>query len=143
VGVTFLQDREERINGLFADLKKAAPEDPDTLQRKWNELTVLLREYSDEIAQRGVSRRDETRVLALLDKQHESRGEMPSIERFEVIALLRVFAADAIKDGRDKHEDMKAFMNEWDVNHRGIMVKVVVMSGWMLARDDVLGKPFG
>jgi hypothetical protein len=38
---------------------------------------------------------------------------------------------------------MKAFMNEWDVNHRGIMVKVVVMSGWMLARDDVLGKPFG
>ena len=68
---------------------------------------------------------------------------MPPIERFEVIALLRVFAAEAIKDGRDKHKYMKAFMNEWDVNHRGIMVKVVVMSGWMLARDDVLGKPFG
>jgi hypothetical protein len=142
--VTFLQDGEERINDLFAYLKKAAPEDPDTLQRKWNELTVLLREYSNEIAQRGVSRREmRRRVLALLDKQHESRGEMPSIERFEVIALLRVFAADAIKAGRDKDEDMKAFMNEWDVNHRGIMVKVVVMSGWMLARDDVLGKPFG
>ena len=83
------------------------------------------------------------RVLALLDKQHESRGEMPPIERFEVIALLRVFAAEGIKDGRDKHEDMKAFMNQWDVKHRGIMVKVVAMSGWMLARDDVLGKAFG
>jgi hypothetical protein len=142
--VTFLHDREERINDLFADLKKAAPEGPETLQRQWFDLTVLLREYSNEIAQSGVSRREmRRRVLALLDKQHESRGEMPPIERFEVIALLGVFAAEAIKDGRDKHEDMKAFTNEWDVNHRGIMVQAVVMVGWTLARDDVLGKPFG
>lgn len=76
-------------------------------------MTVLLREYSNEIAQSGVSRREmRRRVLALLDKQHESRGEMPPIERFEVIALLRVFAAEAIKDGRDKYEDMKAFLHQ-------------------------------
>lgn len=142
--MTFLQDREERINDLFADLKKAAPEGPDALQRQWTELTVLLREYSNEIAQSGVGRREmRRRVLALLDKQHKSRGEMPPIERFEMIALLRVFATEGIKDGRDKYQDMKAFMNEWDVNHRGIMVKVVAMSGWMLARDDVLDKPLG
>ena len=142
--MTFLQDREERINDLFADLKKAAPEGSGTLQRKWIELTVLLREYSNEIAQSGVGRREmRRRILALLDTARVSRWEMPPIERFEVIALLRVFAAEGIKDGRDKHEDMKTFMNEWDVNHRGIMVRVVAMLGWMFARDDVLGKPFG
>ena len=138
--MTLLQDREERIKDLFAALKKAAPEGPETLQRQWNELAVLLREYSNEIAQSGVSRREmRGRVLALLDKQHESRGKMPPIERFEMIALLRVLRCRRDQRRTRQARGHEAFMNEWDVNHRGIMVKVVAMSGWMLAREDVVG----
>ena len=137
--MTFLQDREEPINDLFADLKKPAPEGSETRQRQWNELTVLAREYSNEIEQSGVSRTEmRRRVLALLDKHHESRGEMSPIEQFEVIALLRVFAVEAIKDGRDKPEDLKAFKDEW-VPGRGITMQGIPIVGWMLARDEVVG----
>jgi hypothetical protein len=143
--VTFLQEREERISDLFAHLRTADSEQPEMHQQEWNELKGLLREYSNEIAESGVSRPEmRRRVLALLDKYYESRWKgLPSIEHFELIGLLRMFASESIKDGYDKHNDMKAFMKEWDVHHRGIMVHVTPMAGWSLAREDVLGKPFG
>lgn len=136
--MTFLEERGERINDLFAEIKQIDPKEPATGERAWNELRVLQREYSNEIEQSGVGRRQmRRRVIALLDK-HGQRWELSSIEQFEVIGLLRVFAVEAIKDGRDKPEDMKAFMNEW-ISGRGITVQGIVTTGWMLARDEVVG----
>ena len=49
---------------------------------------------------------------------------MPPIEWFEAIALLRAFAVEAIKDGRDKHEDigvherMSSRPRHYDARHR-------------------------
>jgi hypothetical protein len=108
VGVTFLQDREERINGLFADLKKAAPEGPDALPQQWNELTVLLPGVLErDRAKRSGWTSDETACpCSPRQTARVARGNAP-IEWFEVIALLRAFAVEAIKDGRDKREDMK------------------------------------
>ena len=51
---------------------------------------------------------------------------------------MRAFAVEAIKDGRDKREDMKAFMNEW-VPGRRITMQGIAITGWMLARDEVVG----
>jgi hypothetical protein len=137
--MTFLEEQGERINDLFAEIKKIDPKEPATGERAWNELRVLHREYSNEIEQSGVGRPQmRQRVNTLLDK-HGQRWELSSIEQSEVIGLLRVFAVDAIKDGRDKPEDMKAFMNEWDVHGRGITVQGIAMTGWMLARDEVVG----
>lgn len=143
--MTFLHERDELINDLFANLKKADPDQPEMYERTWDELKGLLREYSNEITESGVSRREmRRRALALLETYYESRWKsLPSIEHFELIGLLRTFATESINGGRDKHEDMKAFMNEWDVHHRGIMVHVTAMAGWTLAREEVLGKPFG
>ena len=136
--MTFLEERGERINDLFAEIKKIDPKEPATCERAWNELRVLQREYSNEIEQSGVGRRQmRRRVIALLNK-HGQRWELSSIERFEVIGLLRAFAVEAIKDGSDKREDMQAFMNEW-VSGRGISVQGIAISGWMLARDEVVG----
>jgi hypothetical protein len=136
--MTFLEERGERINDLFAKIKKIDPKEPATLERAWNELRVLVREYSNEIAQSGVGRRQmKRRAITLLNK-HGQRGELSSIERFEMIGLLRAFAVEAIKDGRDKREDMKAFMNEW-VPGRGITMQGIAITGWMLARDEVVG----
>jgi hypothetical protein len=77
------------------------------------------------------------RAITLLNKDGQ-RGELSSIERFEVIGLLRAFAVEAIKDGCDKREDMKAFVNEW-VPGRGITMQGIAFTGWMLARDEVTG----
>ena len=142
--MAFLQENEQRITELLADLHDHVGTDPiepgseaaERLQ-KW---AALLREYSEEIATSGMPRREmRKRVLALIDDQFERPGNVLSLERFELLGLLRVFAAEAISSRGDTTKRMQGFMNEWDVHHRGIRVKVIAFSAWMLACDDVLG----
>jgi hypothetical protein len=50
------------------------------------------------------------------------------------------FRCEAIREGRDTDADMKAFMYEWDTNHRGTTVQVVAMAAWTSAHDEVVGE---
>jgi hypothetical protein len=140
--VSFRQEREQDINELFADLQGAYLEEPERdVGNRWHQLSSLWREYSDEIARSGMNRRAMIkRVNALLEKGWQRRRQRSPIEHFEVVGLLRVFAAEAIREGRDTDVDMKAFMNEWDTNHRGITVQLVATAAWTSAHDEVVGE---
>ena len=136
--MTFLQEREQYINEL-ADLDSPSEEFDADAQIRWNKLRALHREYADEIARSGMGGRQmKRRILALLDEQWEQE-RTPPIDRFEVVGLLRVFAVEEIADRGDTSKGREAVMNKWDVHHRGITVKVIALSAWLLARDDVLG----
>ena len=141
--MAFLQENEQRITELFADLAHLvgpAPIEPDSeAAERLQQWAALLREYSEEIATSSMHRREmRKRVLALIDDQYGRQGDLPPLERFELLGLLRVFAAEAISRGGDTTKRRQGFMDEWDVHHRGITVKVIALSAWLLARDDVL-----
>ena len=136
--MTFLQEREQYINEL-ADLDSLSKESEADAQVRWSKLRALHREYADEIARSRMGRRQmRRRILALLDEQW-GQERIPPIDRFEVVGLLRVFAVEEIADRGDTSKGREAFMNKWDVHHRGITVRVIALSAWLLARDDVLG----
>jgi hypothetical protein len=118
--VTFLHEREQYINEL-ADLDSLSEGSEADAQVRSSKLRALHREYADEIARSGMGRRQmRQRILALL-------------------GLLRVFAVEAIADRGDTSKSRQAFMNKWDVHHRGITVKVIALSAWVLALDDMPG----
>ena len=124
--MTFLQEREQYINEL-ADLDSPSEESADA-QIRWNKWRALHREYADEVARSGMGGRQmKRRILALLD-EHWEQERTPPTDRFEVVGLLRVFAVEEIADRGDMSKGRQAFINKWDVHHRGITVKVIALS---------------
>jgi hypothetical protein len=144
--VTFLQEHGPRIEELMAALNETEPLEP-TPPPVNSELIALFRGYSDEIERSGLDRGEmKQRILVLLDKHWKAfygkpgaKGSLTPIERFEVTGLLSVFAAEAISLGGETDEDMHAFLDDWDVHHRGISVRGVVLGAWMLASDAMPG----
>ena len=100
------------------------------------EMIGLLREYTDEISRSGMDRGDmKERILALLAAKI---WDLSAVERFEVLGLLRVLAAEAIGEGRDSYEDMQAFKAEW--GRGGVTGTVMPMAAWVFAREEVTGE---
>jgi hypothetical protein len=136
-GVTPQPDWEQRVNELFRDPEESGPSE----EERYREFPAMLREYGDEITRSGVSRHEmEARALVLIEKRR--RWEASTLETFEAMALLRIFAVDEISRGRTSDDDRLEFMDRWGAHRSGgVAIGFNVLAAWMVARDEVLGEP--